>query len=182
MRKHIIIEGIDGSGKDTLIDQLVPLFPYHKLHPRASTSLGGPVPSLDQWTTDDVLSMFRQSPSIYNRHPLISEPIYAPLRQVNPGLVAPWDDSSWVDTYRRTAALHCVLVICDPAYRTVRENLEASGPDSHMPGVYENQKELYDRYRSLVWSGPTIRYDYTLNTAEALATVIRGSYDWDKDL
>lgn len=179
MPRHIIVEGMDGSGKDTLISTLQSLFPFHLLHQRASTSLGGPVADLTNWTVLDVLTMSRQPPSIYNRHPLISEPIYATRRLVNPGLNPPWDNPEWLTTYSRLAAFHSVLVLCHPPFGVVSANLDKT-PDGHMPGVSENRKELHDAYSTLVWPGRSMRYDYTKDTPEDVAAIIRRTLDWEE--
>lgn len=178
MRKHIIVEGMDGSGKDTLIARLLELFPSHRPHTRASTSLGGPVDDLAMWTAMDVRTMGEQVPSIYNRHPLVSEPIYAPLRTVNVGLRSPWNNPLWITRYRRETSKHAVLVVCQPPYSTASDNLDKS---KHMPGVSENRVTLYLNYSGVMWPGPTIRYDYTVSTPEVLADLIRKSHDWQEN-
>jgi hypothetical protein len=182
MRKHIIVEGMDGSGKDTLIAELEKLFPQHRKHARASTSLGGPVADLATWTALDVRTMADQPPSIYNRHPLVSEPIYADYRGVNPGLKAPWTNLTWVHTYRRLASQHAVMVICHPPYSVLESNLERSGASSHMPGVLANRLELYKHYGAVVWPGPSVRYNYISAEPQTVADLIRRAYDWSPDL
>lgn len=177
-RKHIIVEGMDGSGKDTLINQLTEHFPTHALHERASTSLGGPVANLVDWTVWDVETMALQPASIYNRHPLVSEPIYADRRLGNPGLKPPWTMDAWLNDYRRMASDHCVLVICQPPYHVVSGNLERSGPEAHLAGVYQNRLDLFTDYALLVWPGPSIRYNYTTSNAQDLANIIRKAHDW----
>lgn len=166
--RSIIVEGMDGSGKDTLIGALVERFPDHTLHERASTSIGGPIANLAQWVAKDAKAMHSSGPWIYNRHPLISELIYAPRRTVNPGLSEPWTNAAWVAAYRRLVARESVVVICQPPFDVVRRTLERQGADSHMPGVYQNQGALYREYAKFVWSGRLIRYDYTKDTVNSL--------------
>lgn len=173
--KHLIIEGMDGSGKDTLIRSLIPLFPDHTPHPRASDSLKGPLYNLTDWVEEHVpLMQVPQSPRfIYNRHPLVSELIYAPWRQINPGLSGGFLDEDWVNGYRRLAARDSILVICEPKYSTVVANLERQGPSAHMPGVYENAMALYTEYSLLLWPGMTVRYNYEIDTPETLAHTLK---------
>jgi hypothetical protein len=178
VHRHIIIEGMDGSGKDTLINRLSQLMPGHTLHKRASTSLGGPVADLAVWTATDVRTMADQPPSLYNRHPLVSEPIYAHIREVNGGLRPPWTNAVWVKTYQRLAADQALLVICQPPWAEVRKNLLRSGPDAHMPGVYSNAKTLYDAYANLLWPGAVVRYNYTTNSPETLVDTMRKVMAW----
>lgn len=172
MRRHIIVEGMDGSGKDHLIDSLVECFPDHTPHERASTSLGGPVANLADWVVRDVTTMREQPPSIYNRHPLVSEPIYAERRHVNTGLRGVWTSDAWIDAWRRAASPFCTLVICQPEYHVVRANLQRSGENAHMPGVMDHALELYTDYQTLVWPGPSIRYNYVTDDIDSLVSLI----------
>lgn len=173
MKRHIIVEGMDGSGKDTLIDKLMlhPAMRDHTRHTRASTSLGGPVQNLAQWTIDDVAAMPTNSPKVYNRHPLISEPIYAPHRRVNPGLRGAWRDRTWVHLNRLIAAEHCLVILCHPAFSTVHANLMRS-PHGHMPGVVEHASKLYDSYTQLVWPGRVIHYNYRRDSFYGLLAIV----------
>lgn len=170
--KHIIVEGCDGSGKDTLIDQLLDSYPKHVVHERASTSLGGPVQNLADWVATDAIKMSNSGPWIYNRHPLISEPIYAHYRKVNPGLSGVWSNGAWVNAYRQIIARDCVLIICQPPMATVLDTLTQQGPDAHMPGVYENAREIWMHYAAFMWPGKTIRYNYTSNSYKSLVDVL----------
>jgi hypothetical protein len=172
-RRHIIVEGMDGSGKDTLIKSLIVAFPDHTPHERASTSVGGPVANLADWVVNDVTTMREQPPSIYNRHPLISEPIYAERRHVNTGLKGVWTSDAWIDAWRHAAAPFCTVVICQPTARTVWNNLKRSGEDAHMPGVLDHWSDLYTEYKTLVWPGSSIRYNYKKDTVESLVSLIR---------
>lgn len=171
--KSLIIEGCDGSGKDTLISELLTKFlPGHRLHERASTSLGGPVSNLADWVMRDAANMTGAFPWIYNRHPLISEPIYAPIRRVNPGLRDDWTSPEWIAEWRRIVGRKTVLVICQPPYAKVVDTIIRQGPDAHMPGVYGNIRRIYMAYNRLVWPGTTIRYDYTVDKPEHLARTL----------
>jgi hypothetical protein len=165
--RSIIVEGMDGTGKDTLIGTLREAFPDHTLHVRASTSLGGPVNNLSSWVVQDAQTMDLTGPWIYNRHPLISEPIYGHIRPTK-AIVEPFNNSAWLSAYRRIIARDCVVVICQPPWTTVQQTLIDQGPDAHMPGVFENARELYEMYAALVWPGRAIRYDYTKDKTESL--------------
>lgn len=172
-RKHIIIEGPDGGGKDTLIHSLMDLFPGHTQHKRASTSLGGPVPDLAAWVAQDVTTMYDQPASIYNRHPLISENIYAPYRQTDRIQEPEWRNPVWLNAMRRAAAAQSVLVLCLPPFATVRKTVRDQGPAAHMPGVHDNIVDIWMSYSYFTWPGVMLRYDYQHNTAERLAETIR---------
>lgn len=172
--RHIIVEGPDGSGKDGLIKRFASHFPTHRVHERASTSIGGPVADLETWLEDDMDTIDRDGPWIYNRHPLISEPIYAPIaRGVEPqGLYA---EPDWVAYNLAQMAEHAVMVWCLPPWNVVRHNV-LSGDVAHMPGVAAHIRTLYDAYRrgGWVWPGKAFYWDYTCTPIEELVFDIRG--------
>jgi len=175
--RSIIVEGMDGSGKDTLIDALIKAFPDHTLHERASTSLGGPVHNLSGWVARDSMHLTKTSRFyIYNRHPLISEPIYGKYRPGKPTDPI-FTNAGWLAAYRKIVSDYTVLVICQPPYPMVRNVLWAQGPDAHMPGVYDNALDLYTDYKSFVWPGKTIRYNYVNDRFETLTRLIDRSLE-----
>jgi hypothetical protein len=172
-RRHLIVEGMDGSGKDTLVDQLLKIRPWPQLHDRASTSLGGPVDDLDTWVLRSITKMaYAGSPRyIFNRHPLVSESIYAPFRKSNPGFRGKFLDPQWIVNQRVQAAKYAILVICDPGWQAVRNNLLKS-PRNHMPGVMDNADILHHAYKEFMWPGPTLRFCYSRDTPESLMRTI----------
>lgn len=164
--RHVIVEGPDGSGKDTLIKYLLDHMPDHTLHERASTSLGGPVNNLAAWVARDIAQMNAdtQPASIYNRHPLISELIYSryrtdPKKRGFPS--AEWTHMAWRNAMRKAASQYALVVFCEPPYHILRRTILDQGPDAHMPGVYENILNIYTDYKTHLWPGINIRYDYT---------------------
>lgn len=155
MLKHIIVEGCDGSGKTTLVTKLSHALGW-PVHERASTSLGGPVTDVDLWALNDVNTMDKQPNSIYDRHPIISEVIYAPLvRKVKPAGM--FDDPSFGHNLRTIAATHALLVVCFPQYSFVRRNVFEDGPgiEGQMAGVQDNLRELYNAYKYVGSMWPT---------------------------
>lgn len=172
-RRHVLVEGMDGSGKDTLIEELLSLMPEMTMHARASTSLGGPVANLEQWVVGDTLAMENTlPPSLYNRHPIISEPIYAPVRGINAGLRGVWRNNVWIKTYQRVISLHAILVVCSPPFKVIEQNLLRSR-DQHMPGVIEHMAYLDQKYRNLMWPGVVIRYNYQNDRPRNLVRTLR---------
>lgn len=163
-RRHIIIEGMDGSGKDTLIDRLqaLPFAPFgqeYQLHPRASTSLGGPIDNLSDWVEHTNYRLPTTGPWMFNRHPLISELIYAPYRDINRGLSGKFTDKAWVANQQRILADHAVVVFVQPKYSAVETALRPLHWLRHMPGVWSNRQTLYNLYRNFMWPGVSIRWD-----------------------
>jgi hypothetical protein len=179
--KHLIIEGMDGSGKDTLIQSLmaykgwadnVPL----RVHSRASTSLGGPVTGLAQWVEDDLASLeAKESPQrwVYNRHPLISEPIYGDYRGPRRPVAPAFADPDWWTHCARVMGMHSIVVMVHPPYQIIDAVLRDQGLSAHMPGVYENRLQIYTRYALFQWPGTVIRYDRTRDSVAALVNTIK---------
>lgn len=173
MIRHIIVEGMDGTGKSTLVNQLLTGLPEFRAHTKAARSIEGPdLATLDKWVVEDTNTLDKQSPSIFDRHPLVSETVYGPIvRDGLPGLFnMPW----WVDTMRARVALRCLLIICKPPVAVVGDNLNRD-PEGQMPGVMEKAMPLYHEYLRVAdqWPGAQIRYNYTKHKVETLRQAIR---------
>jgi hypothetical protein len=171
---HLIIEGCDGSGKTSLIRELLG---QYVLHPRASDSKTGPVPNLADWVDNDLWRLEHwngrgMTPYIYDRHPLISELLYADLRWHNRGLAPGFESREWVGKQQRRMADLSILVICSPPYAEVERVMQEQGREAHMPGVFENRFRLWKSYNEFVWPGKVIRYDRTREVpADLIATL-----------
>lgn len=154
----IIVEGPDGAGKSTLVEQLREWYPSMMLAPRASSSgpEGGPVPDLYEWTHRDVHSWPNRPLSIYDRHPLISEYIYGPVIR---GTIDPRFHGTGLHRYMSRRAL---LVLCLPPLNVVRRSVSA---ERDMAGVAAHIDTIWTLYASLraTWPDPlsVVRYDYT---------------------
>lgn len=178
--RHIIVEGPDGGGKTTLINQLRhEHFPNRfAMHPRASDSIMGPVPLLANWVTDDLAMLDKPEtpPSIYDRHPIISEPIYGPIcRGTVPDM---FRKGWWVNLMMEDLAQRAILVLCMPPFQTVRRNV--AKPGSQMAGVADNIAHIYDMYERihLRWPGLVMTYDHTRSSSRrsiaALGVIANG--------
>ena len=164
----IVVEGPDGSGKDTLIEKLLKDFGHElMLGPRAvKSSKEGPVDALPSWTVRDVNSWdYLDTMRIYNRHPVISEPIYGSIIRGHMAMGM----SPIVTAARPIMERDCLVIWCCPDLSRVTENVH-DGRD--MPGVQENIRAIYKAYRAAErgWLGKKVVYDYTLHGNH------RGSY------
>lgn len=160
--RHVIVEGCDGTGKTNLTQRILERYPQLSMHERASSSKGGPVSNLDGWTVNDALSMGSQPMSVYDRHPIISEPIYGPIcRGKVPGA---FNNESWVYATRRAVAEFTIVIWCIPPWRNVNTNIYNT-QSNQMGGVMLNARRIYDTYDrvSREWPGSCIRYDYTID-------------------
>lgn len=146
MKKMIIVEGMDGSGKSTLIPKLSKDLQL-EVASRAVTPEEGPLPGLVKWFWKHV-----EDPSpevlIYDRFPAFSDPIYAGVlgrgRKIGPAQVLAF--RMRVDPF---------VILCDPGIQTVRTNVLKS---PQMPGVAKNVEKLYTQYKNLPMV--SMVYDY----------------------
>lgn len=155
----IIVEGPDGSGKDTLIDELI-----HQLGvdvvkgPRAvKSSISGPVDNLGDWVLKDYREWgMTEACRIYNRHPLISEKVYGPV--LRGGIERGLSDAS--EALLQAFAGSTLVIMCRPPLEVVRECVNA---DRDMRGVVDNIDEIYSRYQAMekLWPGWMVKYDWT---------------------
>jgi GTPase SAR1 family protein len=167
--RHVVIEGMDGSGKTTLVNRLTKEWRM-QVHPRSTPSVGGPPVDLDDWAD----MSFGFEPGIFDRHCLISEPIYGPVCRF--GMVGRFNDGRWLAQSRVRLAGISLVIFCEPAWSTVCRNIQ---DQDQMAGVKENALELYTRYTRArkAWTGPAVRYDYTAHTAETTLAYARSQLE-----
>lgn len=162
----IILEGPDGGGKSTLLEQLREQYPHIPLHERACTSQGGPLPTpeLYEWAARDLASWYDAKVHFYDRHPFVSEYIYGPI--VRGGFV---DRRFHGTTLRRRLAHHALVIVCLPPLETVRASVS---DDKDMPGVTTHIDALWHAYASLraTWpaSAGLVMYDWTQHQPDRL--------------
>ena len=159
----IIIEGPDGGGKSTLIETLTKELKL-PLHSRHCTSDEGPIDNLFDWAHADVATWELQKTSIYDRHPYISEYIYAGLLR---GGVAEEFLSITAQQDIDKMARDSLVVFCIPSLDTIAKNIEAS---HQMDGVAANVENLYWAYREAHanWRGNKIFYDYEITPLDSV--------------
>jgi hypothetical protein len=160
--RHIVVEGPDGSGKTNMVNRLHETFGF-PIHTRASRSTTGPLERVDLWAAHDVDTMADQPPSVYDRHPVISEPIYASLAR-NEMPHGSFIDPVWRKTMRANMAPHALLIICMPPLTVVEKNVMETS-DNQMPGVLRNITAIYHAYRQAwdLWPGYARWWNYTTN-------------------
>jgi GTPase SAR1 family protein len=136
----IILEGPDGAGKTTLLLNLLDEFPSIEQHEKASTPTGGPVDNIAQWAKDDIKSWPAQPLSFYDRHPMISEPIYGSILR---GTYDKWFQGADAQRVGQKMMLQGLVVFCLPSIETVIENLDA---EEQLAGVEDNIGQLWGSY------------------------------------
>lgn len=151
----IVVEGVDGSGKSSLVARLCHDLQI-PLHARASDSVEGPVKNLWRWAWDDVIHWEDQELSIYDRHPLVSEYIYGPITR---GSMDPMFVGVESQSLYRVFRENCIIIFCDPDLEDIGRNVIKQ---PQMNGVLNNFNQLYWAYRAYfhLYSGFQIRWDY----------------------
>lgn len=158
--RQVVVEGPDGAGKSTLIDSL-----GMRLAPRHVNSAGKTVDNLAEWVEVDLVAN-PDPPWVYDRHPLISEPIYGSICRGRPAFR--FDSFTWLQ-HKLGEFIYFkkpLVIICLPPLVTVKRNILQNAPDQ-MEGVLKHIEAIYYSYVALAARltiapmSTTLVYDYT---------------------
>lgn len=152
----LIVEGPDGSGKTTLVEKLAEQLEW-LIHPKLANHDTTLNINLGVWCVENRLKGFQEV--IYDRYPLISEPIYGSVLRgyLRDGL----DDGPWFRReWKRWQALQPLVVVCLPPLEVVMQNLR---DDENNLEVVDKQPLIYWQYWALLQRSewPWIHFDYT---------------------
>jgi hypothetical protein len=156
----IVVEGVDGAGKSTLIANLRAVSDRYFWILRAS----GPPSSAQEveLAIDKIDELGNGAPSlnwVFDRHPLISEPIYGRVLRGKSHL-----DGMASKVYRERIASINKIIYCRPPFKTVLDGVQI---ENQLAGVHERIRELYDAYDEAIdfmrihLRVPIITYDWT---------------------
>lgn len=156
----IIVEGPDGAGKTTLIKALQKRFDL----PVASRVVSKDTEALldlQHWVDQNLAIGFQ--PCIFDRHRLISEPIYGPILRdrAQPG----FDNIAWLTPRLRLLywKVQPIIIYCLPSINTVRNNVTE---DDDNKVVYGRIDSIYSAYVAKIAmdramsNGPVYLWDY----------------------
>lgn len=170
MAKLVIVEGPDGAGKSTLIQNLVALGGFVSAH------TGGP--PRDKQDLEDKLAKVAASLNaagpdtlVLDRHPAVSDPIYSKVTGsrsfATPGELG-----------EQVRALNPVFVYCrgsaDSMMRNISKSPKAHKPPEHLLKVIQKHGEIVKLYDGFFAQTPHIRYDWQRDSVLELAKVLRG--------
>lgn len=167
----IIVEGPDGGGKSTLARRLSADLDW-PIAPRVVGTDTQPMVDLKRWVEDNVEMGYHTT--IYDRHRLISEPIYSSvLGRVSPG----FSDYAWMfNMLQQFYDAEPIIIYCLPQKPTVIHNIRNGDDDNSAIEVYIDL--IYQAYvfRSAydVGCGQAILYDYTWESYEELRSRVEG--------
>lgn len=170
----ILLEGPDGGGKTTLLNQLVEQWQLPVMPRFADTH--GPKHDLYRLVYEDQIGRGNQKCSIYDRHPLVSEYIYGSV--LGRGIRTEFLGSS-AKMMRQQLASDCLVILCLPPFETVHQNVANS---EQMEGVFEDIDRIYEQYELLkiTWPGTIITHDYTLPSSPVWTRVPLHVTDWNR--
>lgn len=134
----IIVEGPDGGGKTTLLERLSEDFAL-PIADRVVDKQAEAMVDLQQWVEtnlDEGITL-----TLYDRHRLISEPIYGPVLRTEPH--PGFEDLYWLTLMQKKfAALKPFFIFCLPPLDVVEKNCE--GEDNSV--VYPHISTIYWLY------------------------------------
>jgi GTPase SAR1 family protein len=167
----IVVEGPDGGGKTTLINHLLDDFPQYGVAPRVVAKDTTSMVDLKQWVEDDNNAPGRGI--MYDRHRLISEPIYGPIMRPNqpePG----FDNLNWF--LNQTKVFYNrrpIIIYCLPRLEVVRANVSE---DPNNKEVADKITPIWQGYMvraACDWPGRALIYDYQKNSYRQLTLNIK---------
>ena len=158
----VIVEGPDGAGKTTLIEQLKERYGL-EVAPRVVTKGAEAMTDLKVWVEQNLAEGFQYR--IFDRHRLISEYIYGPLlrKEQQPGFTdLTW---SWMQLDKLYRDVQPFIIYCLPPLEVVAENVRRSGDENKV--VLDHIEAMYAAYvhrasLDLIHnSGRIVIWDYT---------------------
>lgn len=146
----IIVEGMDNSGKSTLIANISNRFGLKVIKrsgpPQADVTINITLREATQAFMLDTLSFLELNPQvIFDRFPLLSEEVYGPiLRDGSVFQKGTLPAACWLERLRQCNPL---IVYCRPPEEKI---LCFSPRRAQMDGVIDNARELINRYDHLI--------------------------------
>lgn len=152
----IVVEGPDGSGKTTLVKQLAEHFqlPVAKGVVEKNTHA---MTDLKEWTDQNLEKGFQKV--IFDRHRLVSAPIYDAVLRKGSGL----DDTIWLRAkYAQWFAIAPLVIYCLPPLAIVEENISRDNDNEAVADQIDHLWRGYN-YRATMDAamGLGLIYDYT---------------------
>jgi len=170
----IIVEGFDNCGKTTLIKQLMEKFPEDLRMIKPPGPFSSREVLLD-WLNPSLESLKNPDPqdkiTIFDRYPLISEPIYGPgVRGFS--MITEEEILKGLGTLMGSTQ-PVLLILCCPPSTTVFN----FGEREQMEGVIEKSHKLLDRYNKYIRELSEIIYYYNMSN-EHNSSLVTFYYDW----
>lgn len=176
----LIVEGPDGAGKTTLMKHLATaiLWPVAERVVDKNTNA---MVDLKKWTEENVAKGFQ--PLIFDRHRMISDPIYGPIMRPQSGRAEVYDIAWYASMAQMFWDADPWVIFCLPPLGTVVDNLEF---DEDNDAVRGNIDRIYRGYVSLAahleaLGKNVMTYDYTTEHPDVITRVIKALIRSRKD-
>lgn len=135
----LVFEGPDGAGKTTLMNQFQEAFDL-PIAPRVVSKDAEAMVDLREWVDQQLDQGF--SMTMFDRHRLISEPIYGPILRDEPE--AGFNEMKWLaPRMKRFYELKPLIIYCLPPLEVVMKNIES---DDDNKVVRQKIKSIYSAY------------------------------------
>jgi hypothetical protein len=134
-KPHIVVEGVDGAGKSTLITAI-----HMVIHWPIQGSEG---PPLFPGEMDRRVKRYAsiRTPCIFDRHPVVSQPIYGTMRSHEDFI-----SRELIDDFYKT---NPIFIYCDPIERGMSSHRRSIiDTDAHLHQVIEHYATLLALYRA----------------------------------
>lgn len=171
----IICEGPDGGGKSTLARKIASELNL-QIAPRVVGADTKAMLDIKHWTEENVRQGFQ--PLVYDRHRLISEPIYGPIlrNRAEPG----FDSPVWMTRMMLQFYVTCkpVIVYAIPPLDIVKKNVIEGVDDNSVPAPHI--EKIYSAYCARMAvdfaAGNGLCYDYTTDSLFGLMGTVKTLY------
>lgn len=128
----IVVEGMDNSGKTTLVETLAKHFKYSPIHSPGYCS------EMLPWAKDSLLI---KKPRVYDRHPCISERVYGAVLRGKDEFKSLWGEQ----IKRLFVDKRPLIIYCKPPDSVIVQDLK-----DDMEGVEENSLKLICAYNRVM--------------------------------
>lgn len=162
----IIVEGPDGAGKTTFVTRLSESLKL-PVAPKVVDSDTNAMVDLVKWVEINLSDGLK--PVIFDRHRLISEPIYGPLLRAE-GMHPGFNNLHWLrERQGELRRMKPLTIFCLPPLEVVQGNVDG---DSDNKVIYPYIKEIYWLYFNQAARTPhALVWDYTRDSFEGFARI-----------
>lgn len=167
LKRHIIVEGMDNTGKTTLLKALSQKF---GVGPTISCRS---IPKQDQmaWMLDKLTT----GPKLFDRFSLFSESVYGPIIRNTNLFPLSGRDSFFEVLGHLVVPNNPIIILCNPGLGNI---MKTFGEREQMSGVKDNAELLLDSYLNLFFllqratNLTVLVYDYRIHTPEGHAALL----------